>query len=97
MPKSVKLARETSLGLCGTCAGAPVCTLPRKRSVPVMQCLEFVGEDGVVRDVRPPAPRSLEGDGASRREPGLCSWCEAHRTCTFPKPPGGVWSCDEFC
>ncbi len=95
MPKSTKLARETFPGLCGTCADAPVCTLPRNRGVPVMECLEFVGE--IREDERdPPAQTEGEDPGPLDHEPGLCSWCETRAVCTFSRPPGGVWSCDEF-
>ncbi len=97
MPKSARLAREAFLGLCGTCANAEVCTLPRKRGVPVMDCLEFAGENSEVR-VSPPEATAAGADSAelSSHEPGLCSWCEVRAACTFRRPPGGVWSCDEF-
>lgn len=27
---------------------------------------------------------------------GLCVNCNHRRYCTYPRPPGGVWSCDEY-
>lgn len=27
---------------------------------------------------------------------GLCVNCDHRYYCTYPKPPGGVWSCDEY-
>ena len=27
---------------------------------------------------------------------GLCSLCENRTTCTYPKPEGGVWHCEEY-
>ena len=27
---------------------------------------------------------------------GLCVNCDLRRDCTYPKPPGGVWNCDEY-
>lgn len=27
---------------------------------------------------------------------GLCVNCDRRYDCTYPKPPGGVWSCDEY-
>ena len=30
------------------------------------------------------------------REMGLCSHCENREFCTYPKPEGGVWHCDEY-
>lgn len=98
MPKSARLARETFLGLCTTCANVPGCTLAGNRRVPVMQCLEFAGENATIAAVRPTRPTAARAEETSpfAREPGLCSWCEIRETCTFPKSPGGVWSCEEF-
>jgi hypothetical protein len=37
---------------------------------------------------------------AKEREPGksrgLCSICEDREVCTFLKPEGGVWHCEEY-
>ncbi len=96
MPKSAKLARATFLGLCTTCVNAPSCTLPRRRSVPIRQCLEFLGENETI-ERETGAPMRVEGGAlASNREPGLCSWCELEAVCTFPQAAGGVWSCEEY-
>jgi hypothetical protein len=27
---------------------------------------------------------------------GLCVSCDLRFGCTYPKPPGGVWNCDEY-
>ncbi|MEI9476493.1 MAG: hypothetical protein WCO26_07950 [Deltaproteobacteria bacterium] len=27
---------------------------------------------------------------------GLCTICEDHGVCTYPKPEGGVWHCEEY-
>ena len=89
-------------GLCLTCQNAPGCTFPRDPAKPVWQCEEFVGEE------KAPERRSVEGYGPSRtgmteaeKETGcwigLCKNCANRETCTFPKPEGGVWRCEEFC
>ncbi len=95
MPKSVKRARMTTSGLCSTCVNDSFCTFPRMMEVPVMQCLEFQGEAGRdgTRVHHASSPRESE---PVSREPGLCFWCESRQSCTFPKNPGGVWSCEEF-
>jgi len=94
MPKSVKRARMAFTGLCATCVSTSACTFPRKMGVPVMHCLEFEGE---TRDGDLPArlTRPVPVDPPAH-EPGLCFWCENRATCTFPRSPGGVWSCEEF-
>lgn len=40
----------------------------------------------------------VERFAAANREwyPGLCMTCENFAGCSFPKPEGGVFSCDEF-
>jgi hypothetical protein len=97
MPKSVKRARMAFTGLCTTCVNEPSCTFPRKTGVPVMHCLEFNGETlDETRTPRRARPSSTPMVDPPRREPGLCFWCENKPTCTFPKPAGGVWSCEEF-
>jgi len=27
---------------------------------------------------------------------GLCMNCEHRRTCTYPKPEGGIWHCEDY-
>jgi hypothetical protein len=27
---------------------------------------------------------------------GLCGLCEDRSTCTYPRPEGGVWHCEEY-
>lgn len=85
-------------GLCRTCTHAPNCTFPRSGNRPLVFCDEF---DGVV-DIkprhsvksRPPkAPLPVLDRGRFR---GLCLICEKRETCTFPKPEGGVFHCEEF-
>ncbi len=97
MPKSVKRARMDYVGLCSTCSSDPLCTFPRKPGVPVVQCMEFEGES-LHEEVRAGAFTHLKRDDAAppEHEPGLCPLCDNRPTCTFPKPPGGVWSCEEF-
>jgi hypothetical protein len=38
-------------------------------------------------------PASLDCAGVPR---GLCINCDVRNTCTFPKPEGGVWFCEEY-
>ena len=96
-----------SRGLCSTCRHAPGCTYQRDPKRPVFNCEEFeieVGRTGTAcraptgRDAvssgRSPGSDSDEDDFA--RYKGLCGNCEERRSCTFPKPEGGVWHCEEY-
>ena len=28
---------------------------------------------------------------------GLCVNCDNYNSCTYPKPEGGIWHCEEYC
>jgi hypothetical protein len=88
-------------GLCTSCQNAEECTFPRDPDRPVCQCEEFAGYESL------PGRVSLEGSRPSRtgfvQEEkntgswiGLCKNCGNRETCSFPKPEGGVWHCDEY-
>ena len=91
-------------GLCSCCKFFETCTYPKDPSQPVLQCDEFQGIESPsppclttvsssVRDIRPP-PSPAEQEVRTLR--GLCSNCELRDTCTYPKPEGGVWHCEEY-
>jgi hypothetical protein len=64
----------------------------------VLECEEF---DGHVEDKHDSAEeRSNHGGGRVNPAPhtytGLCTDCENRATCTFVRPQGGVWHCEEY-
>lgn len=85
-------------GLCSTCKNASECTYPRDPKRPVLQCEEFEGVTKIsekssrtnISLVKKRAPKTDEAVN------GLCKLCEKRLTCTFPKPEGGVWHCEEY-
>ena len=92
-------------GLCSTCDTASTCTFPRDPERPIMHCdeldshrVDIVAVERVPR-AEPVSPKALSE--AKQEElgkyKGLCVNCENRETCTFPKPEGGVWHCDEYC
>jgi len=98
-------AKETVYrGLCSSCVGRATCTYPRPKDRQVLFCAEFEGEL-----LHPPKPFTIASaavwnpredpvenlDEASKFK-GLCRTCAKRESCTFPKPPGGVWHCEEF-
>ena len=83
-------------GLCRTCRHAAECTFPRDPDHPVLMCEEFEG-------IRPSPEAAPEISAKPRvatekttRLQGLCVNCANRDTCTFPKPEGGVWHCEEY-
>ncbi len=94
--------RTPRLGLCRDCMQAAECTFPRDPAQPVRECEEFAPAPSVVRRGAPLvtverifSATQEPGDGTGEPR-GLCLQCRNRMTCTFPKPPGGVWQCDEL-
>ena len=91
-------------GLCSSCKTASGWTYIRDLKRPVLQCEEFEGYEPrivrttVVNILLKTAPKF--GSGNEERElsryRGLCSICEDQAACTYPKPEGGVWHCEEY-
>jgi len=91
-------------GLCSTCKKASFCTFPRLSGRPVVQCEEFEGiespPNGEVGNLKTlPSARRVNpppsGEGSETYR-GLCKFCAKRDSCTFPKPEGGVWHCEEY-
>ena len=90
----------TGSGLCATCDKAGVCTYPNRNAHAVLHCLEF---EVATMAVEPPVDRTWRltvGTVIQEVRPapqgGLCSTCEQHATCTFPRGPEGSWFCEEY-
>lgn len=84
-------------GLCATCLNANGCTFPRAPGRAILSCDEFeVPGTLPTRSFASviPTPEAEEADKAELK--GLCRHCAIRITCRYPKPPGGVWHCDEL-
>jgi hypothetical protein len=90
--------RDWYPGLCATCVNDAVCTFPRSMQRPVVSCDEFEGIVTQKVSHRSPSPGEAERFVAANREwyPGLCMTCNKQESCTYPRPEGGVFNCDEF-
>jgi hypothetical protein len=96
--------KKEYFGLCSLCKNASTCTYTRDFRRPVLQCEEFDGYEP--RPVRPIVKnilltadtklRSNVEEKDSGQYKGLCSICEDRKICTFIKPEGGVWHCEEY-
>ena len=87
--------------LCSTCRNAKECTFRREPNKPVFHCEEFeivplVSTKSVDKDPRREVALPIREGGDSGGYAGLCSDCEDRETCTFPRPEGGVWHCEEY-
>ena len=89
-------------GLCCTCRNASNCMYLRSSSRPVLNCEEF--EEFPAQPAKKPTEvtMSMQSDNPGNTPPekskyfGLCANCKHRKTCTFPKPAGGVWHCEEY-
>ena len=84
-------------GLCANCDHASTCTYARHSRRPVLQCEEYSCAPTAPSDRNHAAkarPRNVSEEREGPR--GLCWNCENRHTCTFPKPEGGVWQCEEY-
>ncbi len=86
--------------LCSTCKHTATCNYVKAARRPSFYCEEFEIE---IVDVEAPAGRRPIAPLAhpvltnlSNGLIGLCSDCENHAKCVFPKPEGGVWHCEEY-
>jgi len=83
-------------GLCASCEHVPTCTYAKDVIRPVLQCDEYApaatAAHGRARMAQPPAQDS----GQSEQPLGLCRTCAGRDTCTFTRPEGGVWRCEEY-
>lgn len=97
-------AKQSYTGLCSCCNSFQTCTFLRDPERPILQCEEF---DGILSSPLKKAPRgnvlrfNVQGLSAPVKDNlghyrGLCSLCENLRNCTYPKPEGGVWHCEEY-
>lgn len=90
-------------GLCSTCFHCGSCALCANHSMPIHYCEEFttqeVGRMGASqKDLRRVGQSSGGTTSASGcgKHMGLCMNCVHKDTCTFPRPEGGVWRCNEY-
>jgi hypothetical protein len=87
-------------GLCGTCRNAPTCMYLRNSSKPILHCEEFeefpCDADNNPMEAKMSLVRSEGNPQEKSKYFGLCANCKHRDTCTFPKPQGGVWHCEEY-
>ncbi len=93
-------AKSKAIGLCSSCIAFKDCTYPKAPDRPILECEEFDGEQASIR-MRPqkinPNKKSVGASmNAAAGIGGLCDLCENLTTCTYPKPEGGVWHCEEY-
>jgi hypothetical protein len=87
--------------LCSSCMHTKKCVFPKDRQAPVFFCEEYEIEPGPLPQevkAKPSDPPALKDsrDKDSDSIIGLCSNCAHRKTCSYPKPEGGIWHCEEY-
>jgi hypothetical protein len=91
-------------GICAVCKSAPHCVFLKGSQSPIMQCEEFESFSPVKRKKfdadNPQQAKTLTTtttqDSDTPKHKGLCINCKNSEKCSFPKPEGGVWRCEEY-
>jgi len=92
----------THAGICSSCVHSPYCTFRRFTDQAIINCEEWSGESASSRTLEtpgtddPPAGALVLLNSSRSRPKGLCATCEEYPTCSFAKPEGGVWHCEEY-
>jgi hypothetical protein len=94
--------------ICGSCDRQKSCGFAKSMGQLVLECDEHQGFQGLYLSTNGWKPgtstrdlKLISGKDALRAVSpgdcvGLCVNCEDRDTCAFPKPPGGVWHCEEY-
>lgn len=95
---------NTYQGLCSTCTYSTTCILRENQTHPVVHCDEF--DDYVpqknseikaeVSKISSLKSKLKKHEDESSPAEGLCMNCENLETCTYKKPEGGIWHCQEY-
>lgn len=84
---------EEHKGLCSTCNHSNTCSHADNGEQPVLHCEEFDGYSAEPVRAKDRINVEEKNDGKYN---GLCTNCGIRETCTYPKPEGGVWHCEEY-
>ena len=87
--------------LCSNCKNDSECTFKKNRREPSFYCEEFEIDASLpvkaIKEEKSAASAPVDAeDKDSDKFIGLCSNCDIRITCTFPKPEGGIWHCEEY-
>ena len=99
-----RMIYSEEIGLCVTCNNVATCFHRRRHNQPVWQCEEFDDSDLTEEKQKDNANMqkvSIEEVNDNYDEHpdnlgGLCSSCKHREVCTYSKPEGGVWCCEEY-
>lgn len=90
--------------ICEICKKRASCTFIKNALYPIFMCEEFEIDENIdIREITDQKKRRIEYlpefeiTNTTQEPSGLCANCSKVDDCTYDKPPGGVWHCDEYC
>jgi len=85
-------------GICSNCKHNQDCLYLRNSRKPILFCQEYeVADEPRVHSRKTAGTTVKQAEPASSKPlKGLCVNCANRDTCTFRKPEGGVWHCEEY-
>ncbi|RJO63479.1 MAG: hypothetical protein C4523_20240 [Myxococcales bacterium] len=85
--------------LCVNCAHVEGCGYSATASTAFVECelYECSPEPAAASPARQDCAVRPDADLAGLHLLGLCANCDSRRRCKLPKPPSGVWHCEEYC
>jgi hypothetical protein len=96
-PANALASAVGNTGLCITCRFAADCGPAKFLGGPILFCEEFeTAATPTARKVSSRSPQVPSEEDAGEKQKGLCMDCTNRENCTFPRPEGGVWHCEEY-
>jgi hypothetical protein len=78
-------------GICIACKTGPTCV--NAKAHVIWDCEQFEPLENMVKAA---LKKFVSERHHSDKYKGQCYYCEVQKTCTYPKPEGGAWECEEY-
>ena len=90
------LMTSMSHGVCAACTHGGECVMEEEADSMILQCEQF--EMAFPEAVSPPARPYVRtrDEYESNGYAGICSTCAHRATCTYPRPEGAIWRCEDY-
>lgn len=89
--------KSKSQGICPTCGSFPECTYIVNADKPLFECDYFDrGASAQPVNIKIVTTRKKDGNNGSNGIAGICTDCQKHTACDFPKPELGIWECNNY-
>ncbi len=89
--------RQATMGLCSNCNQQENCCICAESDAPVWECELYECSTCKETETSPITTAENNTQKQDVHVLGLCLNCEMRSQCALPKPPAGVWYCEEYC